>query len=86
MLIPFNDIPRASDILERQGGDLAAVILEPVPGSRGCLPPDPGFLRMLREVTQRRGIVLVFDEVMCLRVSSGGAQERFGVGEAWQYL
>ncbi len=79
VLIPFNDASRAAEILDRHGRDLAAVILEPVPGSRGCLPPDPVFLGMLREVTTRLGIVLIFDEVMCLRVSYRGAQGRFGV-------
>ncbi|OGG44775.1 MAG: hypothetical protein A3F84_03155 [Candidatus Handelsmanbacteria bacterium RIFCSPLOWO2_12_FULL_64_10] len=79
VIFPFNDIARTEAILERHGGDLAAVILEPVPGSRGCLPPDPAFLRMLREATARLGIVLIFDEVMCLRVSYRGAQGRYGV-------
>ena len=79
VLFPFNDAERAAAILERHGRDLAAVILEPVPGSRGCLPPDIAFLRMLRETTARLGIVLIFDEVMCLRVSYRGAQGRYGV-------
>lgn len=79
VIFPFNDTAGAGEILERHGQDLAAVILEPVPGSRGCLPPDPVFLTMLREVTARLGIVLIFDEVMCLRVSYRGAQGRYGV-------
>ena len=62
------------------GDDLAAIILEPVPGNMGCIPPEPGFLEGLRAVCDRTGAVLIFDEVMCgFRVGPQGAQGRYGV-------
>ncbi|MBO0731735.1 MAG: aminotransferase class III-fold pyridoxal phosphate-dependent enzyme, partial [Acidimicrobiaceae bacterium] len=69
----------AEAILRREGSRLAAVIVEPVLGAGGVIPPLPGFLERLRAVTSELGIVLIFDEVISLRVAPGGAQERFGV-------
>jgi glutamate-1-semialdehyde 2,1-aminomutase len=60
--------------------ELAAILAEPVPANMGVVPPDPGFLELLRECADRTGALLVFDEVICgFRVAFGGAQERFGV-------
>ncbi|MCQ5178091.1 aminotransferase class III-fold pyridoxal phosphate-dependent enzyme, partial [Faecalibacterium prausnitzii] len=59
---------------------IAAIIVEPVAGNMGCVPPVPGFLETLREVTKAHGTVLIFDEVMCgFRASSGGAQKRYNI-------
>ena len=63
-----------------RGGQIAAVIVEPVVGNMGCVPPAPGFLEALRELTARHGSLLIFDEVMTgFRVALGGAQQRFGI-------
>lgn len=79
-VLPFNDLDAVRDLFRREGESFAAVILEPVMGNAGLIPPDPGFLEGLREVTEARGALLVFDEVMTgFRVGLGGAQERYGV-------
>ena len=73
------NIKKVQDVL-REDTDVAAVILEPTGASMGCLPLEPGFLVQLREVTDKRGVVLIFDEVVTgFRVEPGGAQERFHV-------
>ncbi len=78
VLVPFNDLDAASRAFA--GGDVAAVIVEPVAGNMGVVPPDEGFLPGLRELCDRFGALLVFDEVMTgFRVALGGAQERYGV-------
>jgi len=75
---PPNDIKAAETILER--GDIAAVILEPAGGQSGTTPTIPGYLQELRAVTQRHGVLLIFDEVITgFRYAPGGAQEYFGV-------
>ena len=80
LLAPHNDIDAVEALFEKQGHDIAAVIVEPVAGNMGCVPPREGYLQKLREMTAERGIVLIFDEVMTgFRVAKGGAQERFGV-------
>jgi glutamate-1-semialdehyde 2,1-aminomutase len=66
-------------LIEQQAEQLAAVIVEPVMGSAGMIPAEQGYLDMLREVTERLGILLVFDEVISFRVAYGGAQEYYGV-------
>ncbi len=78
--VPFND-PEAVEAVFRQDGDqIACVIVEPVAGNMGCVPPEPGFLEGLREVTQRHGALLILDEVMTgFRLAYGGAQARFGI-------
>ena len=77
LVAPFNDTERAVDIIERNAGELAAVIVEPL---QRVLIPEPGFLEAIREVTRQHGIVLIFDEVVTgFRVAWGGAQERYGV-------
>ena len=79
VVLPFNNADAAEAILRREGSRLAAVILEPVLGAGGVIPPLPGFLERLRAVTSELGLILIFDEVISLRVAPGGAQERFGV-------
>ena len=78
--LPFNS-PEAVDAAFRaHGGQIAAVIVEPVVGNMGCVPPLPGYLQFLREVTARHGALLILDEVMTgFRVAYGGAQQRFGI-------
>lgn len=77
---PYNDLEAIRARFEAQGDEIAAIILEPVAGNMGCVPPEPGYLEGLRELCTKHGVVLVFDEVMTgFRVSAGGAQERFGV-------
>ena len=80
LLLPFNDVEALEAMCAKQGDELAAIIVEPVAGNMGTVPPDPGYLSRLRELTQKHGIVLIFDEVMTgFRVAKGGAQERYGV-------
>src|SRR5437667_11935624 len=77
---PFNDIPAVRAIFDARGGELAAVIVEPVAGNMGVVAPAPGFLEGLREVCTRHGAVLIFDEVITgFRVAYGGAQALYGV-------
>ena len=74
----FNDTPGVLDLIDRHAARLAAVIMTPV-ASIGMVEPAPGFLQAIREATHRHGILLLFDEVISLRVARGGAQERYGV-------
>jgi glutamate-1-semialdehyde 2,1-aminomutase len=77
---PFNDLDAVRALFERNPGEIAGVILEPVVGNAGFIPPDAGFLPGLRELTQEYGALLVFDEVMTgFRIAYGGAQEKFGI-------
>lgn len=80
LLAPFNDLEHVRRLVEANAGDVACIIVEPVAGNMGCIPPEPGFLEGLRELCDAHDIVLIFDEVMTgFRVAPGGAQERFGV-------
>jgi len=80
LTVPFNHIEAVEAAFERYGDQIAAVIVEPVAGNMGCIPPVPGFLEGLKEVTANHGAVLIFDEVMTgFRVARGGAQSRYGV-------
>jgi glutamate-1-semialdehyde 2,1-aminomutase len=75
----FNDTEGATEAI-RQTGDLAAVIVEPVLGAGGGIPPEPGFLEALREETEAKGAVLIFDEIITgFRLGLGGAQAHYGV-------
>jgi len=77
---PYNDLEAIRALFEERGGEIAAIVLEPVAGNMGCVPPQPGYLEGLRELTSAHGVLLVFDEVMTgFRVAPGGAQERYGV-------
>ena len=79
-VLPYNDLEAVRELFEERGEEIAAVILEPVCGNMGCVPPANGYLEGLREITQRYGTVLIFDEVMTgFRLARGGAQERYGV-------
>ncbi len=79
-VLPYNDLEAVRTLFEERGEEIAAVILEPVCGNMGCVPPAEGYLEGLREITQRYGTVLIFDEVMTgFRLARGGAQERYGV-------
>jgi len=76
----YNDLEGATRLLRARGGEIAAVIVEPVAGNMGVVPPAPGFLETLRRETENAGSLLIFDEVITgFRVAPGGAQERFGV-------
>jgi len=80
LLCPFNDADAVERLLESNPGQVAAVLLEPIAGNMGLVPPAPGYLERLRELTTKHGTLLIFDEVMTgFRVAYGGAQERFGV-------
>lgn len=80
LALPFNDLEAVQAAFRRHGKRIAAVIVEPVAGNAGFIPPEPGFLEGLREATRSAGALLIFDEVMTgFRVSRGGAQERYGV-------
>ena len=77
LVAPYNDLEETTRIVEAHAASLAAVIVEPL---HRCLKPRPGFLEGLRELTRRRGIVLIFDEVVTgFRLAPGGAQEYYGV-------
>ncbi|HEY6341868.1 MAG TPA: glutamate-1-semialdehyde 2,1-aminomutase [Bryobacteraceae bacterium] len=78
--LPFNSIAAVEEAFAERGSRIAAVIVEPVAGNMGCVPPVPGYLEALRHLTSRYGALLIFDEVMTgFRVALGGAQQRFGI-------
>jgi len=78
--LPYNDVERLADVVSEKGDSIAAIIVEPVAGNMGLVPPEPGFLETLRTLTQDRGIILIFDEVMTgFRVAYGGAQALYEV-------
>lgn len=80
ILCPFNDAQAVADVLARHPGQVAAVLIEPVSGNMGLVPPQAGYLEQLRELTEQAGALLLFDEVMTgFRLALGGAQERYGV-------
>ncbi len=80
IVCPYNDVDAAAEAVARYGEGLAAVIVEPVAGNMGVVPPEPGFLEALRRLCDASGALLVFDEVITgFRLARGGAQERFGV-------
>ena len=77
---PYNNIAKVRELFENEGKQIAAVIVEPIGGNMGVVPPKPGFLEALREITQKAGALLIFDEVITgFRVSLGGAQKLYGV-------
>src|SRR5437763_4013386 len=78
--LPYNSVEAVEEAFRAHGDRIAAVIVEPVVGNMGCVPPLPGYLEGLREITYRYGSLLIFDEVMTgFRVAFGGAQQRFGI-------
>ena len=80
LTLPFNDLGAVKQAFEARGSEIAALIVEPVAGNMGCVPPTEGYLQGLRELTREHGVLLIFDEVMTgFRVAYGGASERYGV-------
>ena len=76
----FNNLDSVKTLLEANPGEVATIIVEPIPGNMNCIPPQPGFLQGLRELCDEHQVVLIFDEVMCgLRVGPGTAQQLYGV-------
>lgn len=78
--VPFNDAAALELVFDEHGADIAAVIIEPVVGNMGCVPPQEGYLQKVREVTTKHGALLIFDEVMTgFRLARGGAQGIYNV-------
>jgi len=68
------------DLIREEGEEIATIIVEPVMGNVGCIPPREGYLEFLRQITSENGIILIFDEVITgFRLAEGGAQEYYGV-------
>ena len=77
---PFNDLEAVADAMKRWRGEIACILVEPVAGNMGCVPPEPGFLEGLASLSRQHGALLIFDEVMTgFRVAYGGAQHRYGI-------
>ncbi len=77
---PFNNITAVEEITKKHSGEIAAIIVEPVAGNMGCVPPEKGFLESIRTICDKENIVLIFDEVMTgFRLAPGGAQEKLGI-------
>jgi glutamate-1-semialdehyde 2,1-aminomutase len=80
LTLPYNDLEAATRLFDEVGGEIAALIIEPVAGNMNCILPREGYLAGLRELCTRHGALLIFDEVMTgFRVALGGAQELFGI-------
>lgn len=80
LALPYNSVTAVEEAFAKFKGQIAAVIVEPVVGNMGCVPPAEGYLQALREITARERAVLIFDEVMTgFRVAFGGAQELYGI-------
>lgn len=78
--LPYNDIEAVKQVMDEKGDQVACVIVEPVAGNMGLVPPAAGFLEKLRAETKKHGVILIFDEVMTgFRVAYGGAQTRYGI-------
>ncbi|KAA1289828.1 MAG: aspartate aminotransferase family protein [SAR202 cluster bacterium] len=79
IVLPYNDIEKSKELIHKFKDDLSCIIMEPIISNFGYLPLDLEFIKFIREITEELGIVLIFDEIQSFRVSSGGAQESFGV-------
>ncbi len=79
LVAEFNDADSFRRFFASDGDEIACVLIEPMMGAAGCIPPQPGFLQTLRELCDAAGALLIFDEVMASRLDRGGAQGRFGV-------
>jgi glutamate-1-semialdehyde 2,1-aminomutase len=79
IIMPFNDAAAVDRILDKHRGTVAALIVEPIIGAGGVIAPRPGFLQALRDLTSARGMLLIFDEIISLRVSLGGAQALYNI-------
>lgn len=79
-VLPYNDAAALEQLFAKSGKEIAAVIVEPVAGNMNCVPPLPGYLQKLRDITKAHGALLIFDEVMTgFRVALGGAQQLYGI-------
>jgi glutamate-1-semialdehyde 2,1-aminomutase len=78
-VVPFNDTEALASLLAERGEAIAALLIEPVMGQAGYIPPEPGYLERVQNLCRASGVLLIFDEVQSLRVAYGGAQERYGV-------
>lgn len=79
-VLPYNDADAFEQLFSTSGSEIAAVIIEPVAGNMNCVPPLPGYLEKIREITRAHGALLIFDEVMTgFRVALGGAQQVYGI-------
>jgi glutamate-1-semialdehyde 2,1-aminomutase len=80
LIAPFNNLPEVEKLINYNKGEIAAIILEPIAGNMGCIPPEKGFLEGLRSLCDDNSIVLIFDEVMSgFRVAKGGASDLYGI-------
>ncbi len=80
LLAPYNNLAAVADLFAANPQQIAAIIVEPVAGNMGCVPPLPGFLEGLRELCSQQGVLLIFDEVMTgFRLAAGGVQERLSI-------
>ena len=79
LILPYNDVDAVDAAFAREGGGIAAVLVEPMQGSAGCFPGDPEFLAAVRRVCDEHGALLIFDEVMTSRLSPGGSQSLLGI-------
>ncbi len=80
IILPFNDVPALEALFAEKGSEIAGIIVEPVAGNMGVVPPQPGYLQRMRDLCSEHGAVLIFDEVMTgFRVARGGAQELYGI-------
>lgn len=80
LLAEFNDLNNVAEVIAANKDEIACIILEPVPGNMGCIPPEDGFLQGLRELCDENNILLIFDEVMTgFRLAKGGVQELYGI-------
>ncbi len=80
LLVPYNDLDAAKQMLAKHGNDVAAFAIEPIAGNMGCIPPEEGYLAGLRELCDEHSVILIFDEVMTgFRVAYGGAQSLYGI-------
>jgi glutamate-1-semialdehyde 2,1-aminomutase len=80
LLVPYNDVNAAAHAFDQHGADIAAVVIEPIAGNMGCVPPAPGYLASLRQLCDKHNALLIFDEVMTgFRVAYGGAQSLYDI-------
>ena len=80
LVLPYNDIDAIKECCKKYSNKIACIIVEPVAGNMGVVPPKPGYLEKIREITEKENIVLIFDEIITgFRVSAGGAQELYGI-------
>src|SRR5690606_33201291 len=79
-VLPYNDVEALEECFEKQGQEIAAIIVESYPANAGLILPQPGYLQKLREITKKYGALLIFDEVMTgFRIGKGGVQEKEGL-------